>query len=40
MPDVDKRARADHVIATDIPLAETREKVRTLIACITASEGR
>ncbi|MEJ8630966.1 dephospho-CoA kinase [Sphingomonas sp. I4] len=40
MPDVDKRARADHVIATDIPLAETREKVRTLIACIAASEGR
>jgi dephospho-CoA kinase len=40
MPDADKRARADHVIATDIPLAETREKVRTLIACMTASEGR
>ncbi|CAM3314796.1 MULTISPECIES: dephospho-CoA kinase [Sphingomonas] len=40
MPDADKRARADHVVATDIPLAETREKVRTLIACMTASEGR
>ncbi|WP_322964901.1 dephospho-CoA kinase [Sphingomonas fuzhouensis] len=40
LPDTDKRARADHVIATDIPLAETRENVRALIACITASEGR
>lgn len=40
MPDADKRTRADHVVATDIPLAETREKVRTLIACMTASEGR
>lgn len=40
MPDAQKRARADHVIATDIPLAETRENVRALIACIAASEGR
>jgi len=40
MPDPEKRARADHVIATDVPLAETREKVRSLIACIAASEGR
>lgn len=40
LPDEEKRARADHVIATDIPLAETREKVRALIACMTGSEGR
>lgn len=40
LPDVDKRARADHVIATDIPLAETREKVRALITCMRDSEGR
>ncbi|QXT34599.1 dephospho-CoA kinase [Sphingomonas sanguinis] len=40
MPDAEKQARADHVIATDIPIAETREKVRALIACIAASEGR
>ncbi|WP_294278498.1 dephospho-CoA kinase [uncultured Sphingomonas sp.] len=40
LPDVEKRARADHVIATDIPLAETREKVRALITCMRDSEGR
>lgn len=40
LPDGDKRARADHVIATDIPLAETREKVRALITCMRDSEGR
>ncbi len=40
LPDVQKRARADHVIATDIPLAETREKVRALITCMRDSEGR
>lgn len=39
-PDGNKRAHADHIVATDIPLAETCEKVRSLIACITASEGR
>ena len=40
LPDIEKRARADHVIATDIPLAETREKVRALITCMRDSEGR
>ena len=40
MPDAEKRTRADHVIATDIPLAETRQQVRRLIACMRASEGR
>ena len=40
LPDVEKRARADHIIATDIPLAETREKVRALITCMRDSEGR
>ncbi|WP_343526305.1 dephospho-CoA kinase [Sphingomonas sp.] len=40
LPDVEKRARADHVIATDIPLNETREKVQALITCMRDSEGR
>ncbi|WP_394664602.1 dephospho-CoA kinase [uncultured Sphingomonas sp.] len=40
LPDVEKRVRADHIIATDIPLAETREKVRALITCMRDSEGR
>lgn len=40
LPDVEKRALADHVIATDVPLAETRHAVRQLIACMRAFEGR
>jgi dephospho-CoA kinase len=40
MPDVDKRARADHVIATDVPLTETRAQVAAVIACVTAQAGR
>ncbi|WP_454278729.1 dephospho-CoA kinase [Sphingomonas sp. Marseille-Q8236] len=40
MPDVEKRARADHVIATDIPLAETKAAVQRLIACMRGDEGR
>lgn len=40
LPDAEKRARADHVIATDIPLAETKAAVRRLIACMRGSEGR
>lgn len=38
MPDEEKRARADHVIATGGPLAETRAAVETLIACLAGSE--
>jgi dephospho-CoA kinase len=40
MPDVEKRARADHVFATDIPLAETKAAVQRLIACMRGDEGR
>ncbi|KQU52982.1 dephospho-CoA kinase [Sphingomonas sp. Leaf339] len=36
MPDADKRARADFVIATDISLDETSTAVRRVIACLTA----
>lgn len=39
-PDAEKRARADHVIATDVPLAETRAQVAALVACLTSGEGR
>jgi dephospho-CoA kinase len=39
LPDADKRARADWVIATDVPLAETRAAVRRLIACLTPAAG-
>ena len=38
-PDAIKRACADHVIATDVPLAETRAAVARVIACLTASTG-
>lgn len=40
LPDAEKRARADHVIATDIPLTETKRAVRRLITCMRDSEGR
>jgi len=33
LPDADKRARADHVIPTDVPIAETRAAVARVIAC-------
>lgn len=39
-PDTEKRARADFVIATDVPFDETRASVRRVIACVTGSEGR
>ena len=34
LPDAEKRARADYVIATDVPLADTRAAVHRLIACL------
>lgn len=40
LPDAEKRARADFVIPTDTPLAETRAKVRTVLTCLTAPAGR
>ncbi|MFE8585485.1 dephospho-CoA kinase [Sphingomonas sp. NCPPB 2930] len=40
LPDADKRARADHVIATDIPITDTKRAVQRLITCMRDSEGR
>ena len=40
MPDADKRARADHVIPTDVPMDRTRAAVRHVIACVRASQDR
>ena len=40
LPDADKRARADFVIATDCPMDQTRDSVRKVIACVLAGEGR
>lgn len=39
LPDAEKRARADYVIATDVPLAETRAAVAALVACLSAPMG-
>lgn len=39
-PDAEKRARARFVIATDVPLAETRAAVGDVIACLLGVEGR
>ena len=36
LPDADKRARADIVIPTDVPLAQTRAAVAAMIAKVTA----
>nr|WP_281375303.1 dephospho-CoA kinase [Sphingomonas jinjuensis] len=39
LPDAEKRRRADHVIATDVPLDETRAQVMALIACLSGGKG-
>ena len=39
-PDAEKRARANHVIATDCPMDQTRAAVRRVIACVRASQDR
>jgi len=39
LPDAEKRARADFVIATDGPLEDTRARVRAVIACLLPSAG-
>ena len=40
LPDAEKRARADHVIDTGVPLDETRARVAEVVACILGNEGR
>lgn len=40
LPDPQKRARADFVIPTDVPLAETRAAVARVIACLSMREVR
>lgn len=40
VPDAEKRAQADFVIPTDVPLDETRAHVRRVIACLQPAEGR
>ena len=40
LPDAEKRARADFVIATDVPLAETRAAILALVACLSRDECR
>ncbi|PAX07502.1 dephospho-CoA kinase [Sphingomonas lenta] len=37
LPDAEKRARADFVIPTDVPLEETRAHVARVIACLAAA---
>lgn len=40
LPDAEKRARADFVIATDMTIEQTRAAVRALIACLRDRAGR
>lgn len=39
MPDDEKRARADFIVDTGVPVAATRARVAEVIACILAREG-
>jgi dephospho-CoA kinase len=39
-PDAEKRARADYVVSTDCAMDRTRAAVRTVIACVRASQDR
>jgi dephospho-CoA kinase len=39
LPDADKRARADHVIATDVSLEATHAQVAALVACLAGGKG-
>ena len=40
MPDAEKRALADYVIETGVPLETTRARVGDVVACILANTGR
>ncbi|MFK3889601.1 dephospho-CoA kinase [Sphingomonas sp. NPDC079357] len=40
LPDSEKRARADFVIPTDVPLEQTRAAVMRVIACVQRGQGR
>jgi dephospho-CoA kinase len=40
LPDAEKRARADHLIHTDVPLADTEAEVARLIACLVDPPAR
>lgn len=37
LPDSEKRARADFVIPTDVPMEETRDSVRRIVACLSGA---
>lgn len=39
LPDAEKQARADFVIATDVPIDQTRDAIRAVIACLLAGTG-
>lgn len=37
LPDSEKRARADFIIPTDVPMEETRASVRRIVACLSGA---